>query len=136
VCGCGANSTPDHGANNCPRTLKNRDEIKKKFDSLFVSCGLVKKENIYDYLRETFFCLDKIPSKLIKKLIELMKSTILQIIINDSSIDSRLVKQVHVASEPVKLAEIDETEKTEIGETDEKEKDTILDDSSTVADDD
>jgi len=136
ACGCGANSTPDHGANDCPRTLKNRDEVKKKFDSLFVSLGLVEKDNVYDYLRETFFCLEKIPSKLAKKLIELMKSTILQIIVNDSSVDSRLVGQVLIPSEPVKSDDIEETEKNVIDEKDEEEKDTVLDESSTMVDDD
>jgi len=76
LCGCGAENNPEHGANECTRALKNRDYIIKEFDSLFNECGLVKKCNVYDYLREVFFCLEKVPAKILRKLIELMKSTI------------------------------------------------------------
>jgi len=48
VCGCGEQNTPEHGANECVRTLVNRESINKEFDSLFASCNLNKKTNIFE----------------------------------------------------------------------------------------
>jgi len=122
VCGCGAQNTPEHGANECVRTLVNGESINKEFDSLFASCSLNKKTNIFEYLREVFFCIDKVQAKTLRKLVDLMKKTILQININDSSIDNRLVNQAHY---PVEL-EIEDEENTNVANDT-----TVLNDEST-----
>jgi hypothetical protein len=113
VCSCGAQNTPEHGANECTCILVNRESINKEFDSLFASCSLNKKTNIFEYLREVFFCIDKVEAKTLRNLVDLMKKTILQIIINDPSIDSRLVNQ---ALDPIEL-EIEDEENTNIAMT-------------------
>jgi len=74
---------------------------------------LNKKTNIFEYLREVFFCIDKVEAKTLRNLVDLMKKTILQIIINDPSIDSRLVNQ---ALDPIEL-EIEDEENTNIAMT-------------------
>ena len=104
-CGCWAENTPEHRANECTRALKNRSNIIKEFDSLFYGCGLVRKSNVYDCLREVFFCLEKVPAKILRKLIELMKSTIREIIVNDCSVDSRFINQV---DDPIQPDAVDE----------------------------
>ena len=61
-------NSPDHGANHCKEILKNRYNYLKEFNHLYYLCGLKKKNNIFDYLLEVFFCIDKIPAKFIKRL--------------------------------------------------------------------
>ena len=125
VCGCGAKNTPEHGANECTRTLKDRDLIKRKFDSLFASCGLSKKTNIYQYLCEIFFCLEKVPAKVTRQLVELMKVTIFKVIVNDTSVDSRFINQVDVPSEPIiEIEKIIATECDSSSEYDDDDKST------------
>jgi len=82
---------------------------------------LNKKTNIFEYFREVFFCIQKIEAKTLRKLVDLMK-TILQIIINDSFIDSRLVNQAH---DPIEF-EIEDEENTNVANNT-----TVLNDEST-----
>ena len=92
-CGCGADNTPDHGANHCLIILKNRDEIVGKFERLFRLAGLAKKDNLFEYLHAVYFTIDNIQIKgYTNKLVELMKNTIVNLILNDKSIDQRLLE--------------------------------------------
>jgi len=79
--------------------LVNRDLIKEEFDSIFGSCGSLNKTNINDYLCKVFFCIDKGQAKDLRKLVEVMKKTILLININDF-IDVRSFNQVYDPVEP------------------------------------
>ena len=80
MCGCGATNTPEHGANECAHTLKDREAMKRQFDCLFILGSLDNKFSIYQYLREIFFCLSKVESNILKKPVDLMKQTIIEII--------------------------------------------------------
>jgi len=89
-CSCGADNTPDHGANHCPIVLKNRDEILRQFEGLFESIGVKRKNNLFEYLHAVYFSIDGVQDRtLVRKLVELMKTTILQLIMNDKSQDGR-----------------------------------------------
>ena len=94
VCECGSLNTPEHGANDCPLTLKDRIAVKAKFDFLFACAKLEKKNTIFEYLHEVFFCIDGIKASTIRQLINHMKVTIMSIILNDKSVDGRLVGKV------------------------------------------
>ena len=82
----------------------------RRFDFLFAFCRLKKKDNIYDYLHEVFFVIDKVSDKSAKQLIELTKKTIMQIIINDTSVDSREVAENKVSPIPEETLDNEETE--------------------------
>ena len=93
-CRCGAENDQRHGADVCQATLPDRDAVIKKFDRLYASAGLTKKKNVFDYLHDVFFCIVNVENKTRKALIELMKSTIVRIIINDTSIDKRELDRI------------------------------------------
>jgi hypothetical protein len=122
VCGCGATNTPDHGANDCTEILKNREKIVKEFNTLFEKAGLPKKKNLFEYLHAVYFSIGKVPDKgSMRKLIELMKNTIVQLILNDKSVDGRILRaQIEAANEPTieaaieKLNAAEKNEKSEI----------------------
>jgi len=54
---------------NAPRTLKDREAVKRQFDCIFALGVLEKKSSIYEYLLEIFFCLNKDESNNLKKLV-------------------------------------------------------------------
>jgi hypothetical protein len=93
ICKCGAQNNPKHGANECNKILNNREDIIKKFNNLFREAGLNQQDNLYDYLHVSFFTIENnSQNKTLKKIIELMKTTISQLIINDKSIERRKVR--------------------------------------------
>ena len=119
ICGCGAANTPDHGANHCTEILKNRDKIVRDFDALFVKAGLPKRKKLFEYMHAVYFSIDKVPDKgCVRKLIELMKSTIVQLVLNDNSKDGRLLRaQIEAANEHTVEAAIEKlnaAEKSEV----------------------
>ena len=85
-CSCGADNSPDHGADHCPLTLKNRDKILRSFRYWFGAGGLPQRNSIYEYLHAVYFSIPGTVGKATTELVELMKKTITQIILNDESI--------------------------------------------------
>lgn len=102
VCGCGADNTPDHGANHCSQILKDRNKIVSKFDNLFRKAGLPTRSSLYDYLHSVYFSIKEVKDKkCMTNLIELMKGTIVRLIINDKSSNGRFLKaQVDATHQP------------------------------------
>ena len=112
-CGCGADNTPDHGADHCPLTLKNRDKILRSFRYWFNAGKLPLRNSLCEYLHAVYFSVTGTVNKVTAKLVELMKKTITQIILNDESICG--------------LPSIDRTQEDELQEETDLSKDSLMD---------
>ena len=75
----------DHGANFCKKQLSDRKDIILKMEKIFISNKLKKEKNLYEYLRAIYFTVDVITPKIRRTLIELMKNTIVRLVVNDTS---------------------------------------------------
>ena len=100
ICGsCGQPNTPQHGANDCPEQLNNRDDIVQKIENIFVRNDIKTEDNLYDYLQAIYFTIDGLKAKDRNKLIETMKNTIVNLIKNDKSINILSVRDEEIRSQ-------------------------------------
>ena len=99
TCECGAESTPDHGADHCPLVLKNRAKILRGFRYWFDAGKLTRKNSLFEYLHAVYFSIAGTVDKVTVKLVELMKTTITQLVLNDKSISGLPVKTISVEDE-------------------------------------
>jgi len=114
-CQCGSENTPNHGANECTLVLskEKREKIFNKFKNLYKQNGLMQRDTLYDFLHSTFFTIEKVENnKCLKILVDLMKTTILEIITNDKSIDGRLIKNLAEEAEEQNKDEVENLEES------------------------
>jgi len=84
-CSCGLLNNPSHGANDCNHKLKDRDEIKKKIEKIFIKNDMAKRKTLYDYFFAIYFTMDKINNKDRTFLINILKNSIVTLIKDDKS---------------------------------------------------
>ena len=73
-----------------------------RFDNLFRKAGLPTRSSLYEYLHSVYFSIKEVKDKkCMTNLIELMKGTIVRLVINDKSSNGRLLKaQVDATHQP------------------------------------
>ena len=89
LCGsCGfVSKKPNHGANKCTKLLteEKRNDIIGQIEAIFIRNNLETKDTLYEYLQAIYYTMDDVIKKDRTRLIEILKTTITNLIRNDES---------------------------------------------------